>query len=131
MDFGQLLQPSFSFPCQLHQNTSAVGAVDNPAQQFEFCHSIHEFDGGVVANEQKLRKITYGNRVAAGKPPDDEQRLMLLRREPGLVGSGTAEGLKFPQLISQPCERLIIHIYGSGRVATTRVLGGADLARSS
>ena len=44
-----------------------------------------------MANQQEFRQIAHGNRLGAGKALDGEQRLVLLRRQAGLMGGRFAE----------------------------------------
>ena len=65
--------------------------ICDPLQQSELGHAIDQFDGGVMPNQQEIRQIADGNRLGAGKALDGEQRLVLLRRQAGLMGGRFAE----------------------------------------
>lgn len=50
----------------------------------------------MMADEKKFREIADRNRIAAGKAPYGQKRLMLLRGQASLVGGRLAEFLKLP-----------------------------------
>jgi hypothetical protein len=127
MNPGKLSQPALAFFGQFHQNASSVALIDASVQQAQSGHPIHKLDRGMMADQKIFREIADGNGVAAGKAPDGQKHLMLLRRQASLVGGGLAEGLKFPQFVSEPGERFIVH--GIGRVAMIRRLAGAAVGR--
>ena len=91
MHFRKRSQSLFALFGQLQEHASAVTVICHPRQQSEPGYSIHQLDGGVMANQQEFRQIAHGNRLGAGKALDGEQRLVLLRRQAGLMGGRFAE----------------------------------------
>ena len=76
---------------QLQEHAPAVSVICDPSQQTEPGDSIHQLDGGVMPNQQEFRQIAHGNGLGAGKALDGKQRLVLLRRQAGLMGGRFAE----------------------------------------
>ena len=91
MDFRKRPQSLFALSRQLYQYAPAVIVIYDPLQQSELCDSVHQFDGCVMSNKEELRQITHRNGFGAGKAFDRQKRLVLLRRQPGFIGSRFAE----------------------------------------
>lgn len=104
----ELSQALFSLPRQFDQCPPAVGVVDDPAEKSELGHSVHEFDCGVVLDEEQFRQFPDGDRHLAGKALDGQQCLMLLGRQAGFCRSRFAECEKFPKLEPEVGQGFII-----------------------
>jgi hypothetical protein len=76
---------------QLQEHAPAIAVICDPPQQSELGDSIHQLDGGVMPNQKESGQIAHGNGLGAGKALDGEQRLVLLRRQAGLMGGRFAE----------------------------------------
>lgn len=69
MDPGEPPQATLTLPGQLHQDAPAVGGIDVPAQNLQFCHPIHQLDRGVVSDQEIVREIADGEGGRASRSP--------------------------------------------------------------
>lgn len=79
------------------ENASLVGGGRFASHELSSNEAVNQSHGAVVPEVKTLREISNGNSLRVGEALNREQRLMLLRREAGVVGCLTAEVEKTPQ----------------------------------
>jgi len=95
-------QSLFALSRQLHQDAPAVVVIRDSSEQAEPGHAVDQLDRGMMPDQQDIREVADGNGLHAGEALDGEQRLVLLGRQPGLLGSRFAERQK----LSEPKAKL-------------------------
>ena len=122
-------QPLLALARQSHQDASAVGVVDGSSEQSELDHAVDQFHRGMVPDQHEIRQIADGNRSCAGKALDGEKGLMLLRRQPGLLGRRFTERKKPPELKPKLGERFVVDDWRGGIAGRLAAWAGWRLAR--
>jgi len=98
----------FAFFRQFHQDAPAVSVVGDPPEQPELGHAVNQLHRGVMPNQKKFRQFAHREGSYAGEPFDGEKRLVLLRREPGLISGRFAERQKFSKLKAKLRQSFVI-----------------------
>jgi hypothetical protein len=110
VDTGECPQLLLTLGCQADQNAPGILRIGAPAYQFQLCHAVHQLDGGVMLDQQKLRNVADARGIRTGKALDGKQRLMLLRRQASPPRRGLTECQECPHLVAELCKGLIICI---------------------
>jgi hypothetical protein len=76
---GELVEDVFSTGQETHIHLSAVRSRLLPGHQLQIRETIEKFDRAMMPKLQPLGQLAYGYPVAAWKPFNGQQCLMLLR----------------------------------------------------
>lgn len=108
MNGRKRLQFSFATRRQFQENAPAILGIDASIDQPKLRHPNGQFDGGVMADQQRAGKVANRREIRSGKPLDREQRLMLLRGQPRRLSSALTEGKELAQLQPKRRQRLVV-----------------------
>ena len=102
---------------EVEAHDPAVVAVGLAADEASAFGSVHQLDGGVVADEEVLGDVPDRRRLRAGVAADGQEELVLLAGEAGLLG-----------LLLAPAEELAQRRAEGEQVAVLVVAEAADPA---
>ena len=111
----QTLQNRLPPGSKTHLHPAPVEAGGHPPEQSPPGEPVHQPHGAVMAQLQPLRELADGSLVAPGKTLDGQQRLVLLRGEPGAARGVLAEDQEAAQRMAQRGQQLVV---GLGDPAT-------------
>lgn len=104
----QLSQQSVAFGSEVDGDLAAVNSVALPLNQSVGDGTVNQFYRAVMADLQALRDGANAGLDLWRKSADGEQQLVLLRVHAGGAGRLLAEGQKFPDLVPEFGQRLVI-----------------------
>lgn len=76
------LQDLFSFGREMNQHLPAILGIREAFDQSAGFHSVHQFDGSVMTNQQAAGNLADRGRGRSRQPLDSKQKLVLMWLEP-------------------------------------------------
>jgi len=107
VDGGKFFQDRFTVAGERQVHLTAVLARGLPGDKAFGNEAVGEADGAVVDNLQAVGQFADGDAVAAGKPLDGKEGLMLLRGDAGGDGGGLAKMEELAQRMAEGGQGLV------------------------